>query len=174
MPFVSRLSTTPNGKDQNCIAAEPFAADAANSLLEDTYRTRTSHRPRAFRPGDSLAGRARLGHVQLAIHPSINKPAAGARRRKPRMTLHAEFVNRSVLHPYAHQIGGGERDRTDDLLLAKQALSQLSYTPVPQRAEGTNAQRPRHCFLASLSSEWWAREDLNLRPHAYQARALTN
>ena len=25
--------------------------------------------------------------------------------------------------------GGGERDRTDDLLLARQALSQLSYTP---------------------------------------------
>ena len=25
--------------------------------------------------------------------------------------------------------GGGERDRTDDLLLAKQALSHLSYTP---------------------------------------------
>ena len=26
--------------------------------------------------------------------------------------------------------GGGERARTDDLLLAKQALSQLSYTPI--------------------------------------------
>ena len=25
--------------------------------------------------------------------------------------------------------GGGERDRTDDILLAKQALSQLSYGP---------------------------------------------
>jgi hypothetical protein len=25
--------------------------------------------------------------------------------------------------------GGGERDRTDDLLRAKQVLSQLSYTP---------------------------------------------
>lgn len=25
--------------------------------------------------------------------------------------------------------GGGRRDRTDDSLLAKQALSQLSYTP---------------------------------------------
>ena len=25
--------------------------------------------------------------------------------------------------------GGGRRDRTDDNLLAKQALSQLSYTP---------------------------------------------
>jgi hypothetical protein len=31
-----------------------------------------------------------------------------------------------------HKNGGGERDRTDDLLLAKQALSQLSYTPVPE------------------------------------------
>ena len=29
-----------------------------------------------------------------------------------------------------NQVGGGERNRTDDLLLAKQALSQLSYTPV--------------------------------------------
>ena len=26
--------------------------------------------------------------------------------------------------------GGGERDRTDDLLNANQALSQLSYTPI--------------------------------------------
>ena len=26
--------------------------------------------------------------------------------------------------------GGGERDRTDDPLLAKQVLSQLSYTPL--------------------------------------------
>jgi hypothetical protein len=50
--------------------------------------------------------------------------------------------------------GGGGRDRTDDLMLAKHALSRLSYAP-----------RRR---------EWWAREDLNFRPHAYQARALTN
>ena len=27
-------------------------------------------------------------------------------------------------------IGGGERVRTDDLLRARQALSQLSYTPI--------------------------------------------
>jgi len=25
-----------------------------------------------------------------------------------------------------------------------------------------------------VSRRWWAWEDLNLRPHAYQARALTN
>jgi hypothetical protein len=36
--------------------------------------------------------------------------------------------------------GGGERDRTDDPLLAKQVLSQLSYTPewlfITQEADG--------------------------------------
>ena len=32
--------------------------------------------------------------------------------------------------------GGGERDRTDDLLLAKQALSQLSYTPEKRGGPG--------------------------------------
>ena len=34
-----------------------------------------------------------------------------------------------MLRCSSFQNGGGERDRTDDLLLAKQALSQLSYTP---------------------------------------------
>ena len=56
--------------------------------------------------------------------------------------------------------GGARRDRTDDLMLAKHALSQLSYGPV---------SRP-----AGARRLWWAWEDLNLRPHAYQARALTN
>ena len=39
--------------------------------------------------------------------------------------------NRDALPYELHKwvFGGGERDRTDDLLLAKQALSQLSYTP---------------------------------------------
>ena len=31
--------------------------------------------------------------------------------------------------------GGGDRARTDDPLLAKQVLSQLSYTPVPEQTE---------------------------------------
>ena len=34
-------------------------------------------------------------------------------------------------------LGGDERDRTDDPLLAKQVLSQLSYTPI---SEGMNLQ----------------------------------
>ena len=37
-----------------------------------------------------------------------------------------------VFHPalFAFRHGGDERDRTDDPLLAKQVLSQLSYTPI--------------------------------------------
>ena len=46
-----------------------------------------------------------------------------------------------------HLKRGGERDRTDDLLLAKQALSQLSYTP--------------NSILHSADDDWWARVDSN-------------
>ena len=34
-----------------------------------------------------------------------------------------------LIKMHAPFVGGAERDRTDDLLLAKQALSQLSYSP---------------------------------------------
>jgi hypothetical protein len=51
------------------------------------------------------------------------------------------------------RLGGARRDRTDDLLRARQALSQLSYGP---------------------SENWWVWEDLNFRPHPYQGCALTN
>ena len=59
--------------------------------------------------------------------------------------------------------GGARRVRTDDLKLAKLALSQLSYGPDPDRPPARFSERA-----------WWAWEDLNFRPHAYQARALTN
>jgi hypothetical protein len=58
--------------------------------------------------------------------------------------------------------GGADRDRTDDLKLAKLALSQLSYGP------GWG-----HRQAALAGTAWWARDELNVRPHAYQACALT-
>jgi hypothetical protein len=43
------------------------------------------------------------------------------------------------------------------------------YGGQPSRFEGWLANR------SGVSREgWWAWEDLNFRPHAYQARALTN
>ena len=98
--------------------------------------------------------------------------------------------------------GGGKRDRTDDLMLAKHALSQLSYTPIfhfnknskiflkfsggdgrnrtddlmlAEHALSQLSYIPfKHLFITNHQVFWWAREDLNLRPHAYQACALTN
>ena len=73
------------------------------------------------------------------------------------------------------EAGGAERDRTDDLLLAKQALSQLSYSPTLSWIQVLGSGEPVPLSVSSLRSQsWWAREDLNFRPHAYQARALTN
>ena len=46
--------------------------------------------------------------------------------------------------------GGGERDRTDDLLLAKQALSQLSYTP--DKVVGLDGFEPSTPRLSSVCS----------------------
>ena len=47
-------------------------------------------------------------------------------------------------------LGGGERVRTDDLLRARQALSQLSYTPgkpVRREAPGVRGERCRPLLL---------------------------
>lgn len=66
---------------------------------------------------------------------------------------------------------GDDRDRTGDPLLAKQVLSQLSYAPKRPRRPGHKAS---HLWAARAHRLWWAREDLNLRPHAYQACALTS
>ena len=58
--------------------------------------------------------------------------------------------------------GGDNRNRTDDLLLAKQALSQLSYAPGP-----TQSSMRRTCI-------WWVLMDSNHRPPPYQDDALTS
>ena len=63
-------------------------------------------------------------------------------------TDNSVFLTNAVsTHPalFPEGSGGGERVRTDDLLLAKQALSQLSYTPV--------YETPRHkvyCEMVGL------------------------
>jgi hypothetical protein len=62
---------------------------------------------------------------------------------------YAQAGNRFHLSPGF--FGGADRDRTGGLLVANQALSQLSYSP---------------------STVWWAWIDLNYRPHPYQGCAL--
>ena len=77
-------------------------------------------------------------------------------------------------------------------MLAEHVLSQLSYTPLDRLSASNhlvevNGFEPMTSCLQSTRSpnwaippvrlcfhSWWAREDLNLRPHAYQACALTS
>ena len=49
-------------------------------------------------------------------------------------------------------IGGAGRDRTDDILLAKQALSQLSYGPKPLELVGLGGLEPPTSRLSSARS----------------------
>jgi hypothetical protein len=50
--------------------------------------------------------------------------------------------------------GGADRDRTGDLLLAKQALSQLSYSPARSCQFSANQVFPDDCQLPT--DKWWA------------------
>src|ERR1700722_6893153 len=96
-----------------------------------------------------------------AIRPSSRSALARSTKLiKSHRKGRQHYLLNTPPRPRGPDFGGARRDRTDDLMLAKHALSQLSYGPV---------SRP-----AGARRLWWAWEDLNLRPHAYQARALTN
>ena len=61
-------------------------------------------------------------------------------------TVKGRFVN-ALTSAFEYYVirknnGGGERDRTDDPLLAKQVLSQLSYTPIVRTVVGLDGFEP--------------------------------
>ena len=93
----------------------------------------------------------------MACQPKLRDPAP--------VLLPPDLIRRTEdnLRCCAAQVGGARRDRTDDLKLAKLALSQLSYGP----------DRERNNKRCLRGVGWWARDELNVRPHAYQACALT-
>ena len=81
-------------------------------------------------------------HVQSrSLHNDKQPAALRAARQHPGIAgVSANLAFASA----AACAGGGERDRTDDLLLAKQALSQLSYTPfAAETASRSSFPRPR-------------------------------
>ena len=78
------------------------------------------------------------------------------------------FRKQTTLLSFVKGDGGARRSRTDDLLNANQALSQLSYGPVNPGSRQVACPTLRFRRL-----RWWAEEELNFRPHAYQACALT-
>jgi hypothetical protein len=68
--------------------------------------------------------------IDLLFTMSEITHAAPSRNSHAKLFVFADIrrARRSTLKPS----GGARRDRTDDLMLAKHALSQLSYGPVPE------------------------------------------
>jgi hypothetical protein len=129
--------------------------------------SRPCHEPcfsiRATRPSARLAI-SPSGHqpvwpsARLAISPSgppTSRPAPPPQWGSPRSPLHFWGSPRSPL-------GGGERIRTADPLLAKQVLSQLSYAPRSQSRRPWSPDRPGP-GLRSPTSEVSDREGMRRR-----------
>ena len=113
---------------------------------------------------------------------------------KPRPSAHAPFaqvlrpswgscsgheVRTNLLFTMSNRTGGRPRACRKPYLLR---MNPTTRSPVWWSRTGSN-RRPPACKAGALPAElrplipgreWWAWEDLNLRPHAYQARALTN
>ena len=97
---------------------------------------------------------------QNLIHPDKDQvPPSGdtsgiAVHAEPSMPIACRFSAIPPDHPQHHRRGGGgDRTRTDDPLLAKQVLSQLSYTPVrDDRPQMQNTNRRRRSDICSLTA----------------------
>jgi hypothetical protein len=118
----------------------PVQDENANTVLKDQFASNTFGHP-AVRRG-LLAGHSAQGLGETSEHvPSSQCQTAHAtpppgRRCEDRSSLRMSFV-REVVRSSGREIGdaagGARRDRTDDLMLAKHALSQLSYGPTRRR-----------------------------------------
>ena len=92
--------------------------------------------------------RAALPSVALLLLPFPLFSFQGAEPRSKTGSKRSKSFKR--FDPFS---GGDKRDRTADLLRAKQALSHLSYTPI---------------------GNWWALVGSNHRPYDYQSYALAS
>lgn len=122
-------------------------------------------RDRHFRPRTSNALSGLLQEGRLCLRPASQAGKLGRRRAyrylivRDRGPRRLRGLGLGELAPCASLMcGGADRSRTGDLRLAKPALSQLSYGPL---------------MGCKQLDERWARAELNCRPHAYQACALT-
>ena len=116
-------------------------------------------------PPAARSPRLRPSDFIRTIH-NVKKQMTDVKKQMTDVRNQGSNTNPDTRYLIPESPGGGDRTRTDDPLLAKQALSQLSYTPGPDDGCQMTTQYRQ--------LDWWAGEDLNLRPHAYQARALTN
>ncbi len=84
-------------------------------------------------PSQMTQNHKRSARIDLLFTMSDNTRASGESRLTCELVSHERVLLAARVGGVAARSkasGGARRDRTDDLLLAKQALSQLSYGPV--------------------------------------------
>src|SRR5215831_976125 len=120
-------------------------ADSERSPLHDVKQHTPPRRTRGGRGSVSLSGRvnqaARSGPEPCSFASAHSAAIAAAKSyvgaKQKRMSASRLSKPPAIMHAKrqagpeqpSRRSGGARRDRTDDLLLAKQALSQLSYGP---------------------------------------------
>jgi hypothetical protein len=99
----------------------------------------------AAKPGSSSSQAAQAALGSQALEAKHWKPSIGSQ------ALEAKHWKPSIPPAPLNPAGGARRDRTDDLMLAKHALSQLSYGPVRGQASEVSNQKsdriPDLCHL---------------------------
>ena len=165
------LRSVLEGKPKGSIIKDQFASNTSESVA-------VMRRPRLkCLPGEKNAGAIGCissSRCQITRFPCSKDDPCARKRNLVLGRCHGTAKACKRAKAWGPPSGGARRDRTDDLMLAKHALSQLSYGPV---AGGKPKSQIRECARLSPAhwrARWWAWEDLNFRPHAYQARALTN
>ena len=85
---------------------------------------------------------------ESAIESAVARlPRAAATNPSPRVSQRADT-----------KLGGADRDRTDDPLLAKQVLSQLSYSPSPRPCTASpRLQTTPRPWLYNVGGSGWVR-----------------
>src|SRR2546426_3946641 len=107
--------------------------------------------------------------VLLKNHRTSLGPDPKIRSKRSSLTSSLCFTDLGLLRP---PLGGADRNRTDDPLLAKQVLSQLSYSPVLSAQDRRPIGRERDFPPAALFPSsvvirlltWWVWMDSNHRP----------
>ena len=132
-PFRRHFVTEPAGQ------RDPMRVSPAAASVAVTTRFFTSvHQQHPARPqgraGQFLSSAA-MSEASARFRRNCVSPGGWSQLRCNR----GGGFRRNCVPPVAHQscckTGGGERARTVDLRLAKPALSQLSYTPVPEHRD---------------------------------------
>src|SRR5689334_16714476 len=83
---------------------------------------------------NDVAGNRKINNDGVGLTPSIGQLLFKGFAASCALAIRSRDPALAIAHPWSIfanscDLGGADRDRTGDLLLAKQALSQLSYSP---------------------------------------------